>query len=186
MKLNNGVEVPDVGYHCVRVTDLGVQSHVCEFCGKQKCRYVYEMKHPELHPDFFLLVGYVCAQKMVPITSGRLSPNGRDLVEFQDRLANSRPINDIIDMDTWNMSKKGNLYKYVLNWTVTIFPATKRDKEFNFCLFDGAAKERIYSNKSYATQLDAAQVALKRVIHEQNERIKNRFNYAPEGWPKHG
>src|SRR5260221_13852227 len=54
--------VPQKGWSCVGVDDLGSPDAICEMCEIQQIRYVHTMTHPDYASD--LEVGCVCAEHM--------------------------------------------------------------------------------------------------------------------------
>lgn len=56
------IGVPQRGWTCEGVEDLGAPDAICEMCETQEIRYVHTMSHPEY--DEALSVGCVCAEKM--------------------------------------------------------------------------------------------------------------------------
>ena len=54
--------VPNRGWRCVDIKDLGEPDFVCEMCESQTIRYVHHMEHSQ-YPDV-LQVGCVCAENM--------------------------------------------------------------------------------------------------------------------------
>jgi hypothetical protein len=73
--------IPQKGWTCIRVTDLGEAVHRCDMCGKEEIRYMHTVTHPDFHvgdPPHVtrhLDVGCVCVMKM---TEDYVGPKRRE------------------------------------------------------------------------------------------------------------
>jgi hypothetical protein len=138
--------VPQKGWSCVGVEDLGAPDAVCEMCETQQIRYVHSMQHPDYPTG--LEVGCVCAEKM---EDDYLRPRIR---EKALRSAASRKKRWL--SRTWKVSARGSSYINTDGFNVAVYSVGKG-------LWGGRIEERatgrsVASRRRYATE-DAAKLA---------------------------
>jgi len=103
--------VPQRGWICVDVEDLGVPVHTCEMCEVMVVRFVHTMEHPDHSP---LAVGCVCAGNM----EGDLV--GAHLRETTFRKRQLRRKTWLVR--PWRVSKSGNDYLNTGGFNIVVYP----------------------------------------------------------------
>ncbi|MGB0682762.1 MAG: hypothetical protein ACPGOV_08640 [Magnetovibrionaceae bacterium] len=104
--------VPQKGWRCTMVEDLGEPSAICEMCEHQEIRYVHHMEHPE-YPHA-LEVGCVCAEKM---EQDKVGPRKRE-----NALKNTAKRRSNWLKRKWRTSAKGNAYLNTDGMNIVVFP----------------------------------------------------------------
>jgi hypothetical protein len=115
--------VPNSGWECVNVTDLGRPAATCEMCCVQTIRYVHHMHHPG-YPDE-LGCGCVCAGYMEDCQEAAIVREA-----FVRRLPRHREA--FAGLDGWEPDGNGGLVFKVpveplLGFTIHAFPVTSGD-----------------------------------------------------------
>ncbi len=103
--------VPQKGWSCVGVEDLGEPSQLCEMCESISIRYAHYMEHPN-YPDV-IAVGCVCAEHL---EQDYIRPRERE-----SRLKNAARRRKAWSERTWNISAKGNSYLNTDGFNITVF-----------------------------------------------------------------
>jgi hypothetical protein len=139
--------VPQKGWSCVGVEDLGTPNAVCEMCETQQIRYVHSMHHPDYPTG--LEVGCVCAGKMEDDYS---RPRMR---EKALRSAASRKKRWL--SRKWMISARGNPYINTDGFNVTVYSVGTDG--WRGRIEERATGRSVASRRRYATE-DAAKLAL--------------------------
>lgn len=95
-------DIPNKGWTCIDVDDLGDVDETCQWCMRQPIRYVHWMTHPE-YPDP-LGCGCICAGRM----EGSLI-NARDREKKFKSSLRSREV--WLNLSKWKVSQYGNRYR---------------------------------------------------------------------------
>jgi len=168
-------DIPQSGWLCCNMEDLGKPVHVCEMCGKEGVRYVHVMEHHE-HSDK-LRVGCVCAEKM---ENDAVNPKQRE-AKMKSR---SRRLSSFLRLD-WKMSDNGNLTMMHKDMRITIMKSKFRDDRFGIAL-DG---EFIWKHKSQdicsieaakVVAFDLLEVRINDASHKPHKNGSARQNSKPQ------
>lgn len=141
--------VPQKGWSCDSMEDLGEPSAICEMCETQEIRYVHHMSHPR-YPSG-LAVGCVCAGKMEEDYKNAQNRE-RDLRNLAKRQQNwSRR--------TWRQSMRGNYYMNVDGFNLTLTENSRGPKKsWSIRVVNRTTQKEQYSKQKYET-LENAKVA---------------------------
>lgn len=106
--------VPQKGWSCDGVTDLGAPDGHCEMCGREEIRYVHHMSH-DRYPDG-LDVGCVCAEKMEDdyVNPHRREQDLRNVAGRRKRWLTRK----------WKTSQSGNPYLKTDGFHIVVYPQT--------------------------------------------------------------
>lgn len=110
--------MPNRGWECVGVADLGRPAATCEMCCVQAIRYVHRMRHPEYHDE--LACGCVCAGFMEDCQEAATVREA-----FVRRLPRQRSAFD--GRDGWEPDGHGGLRFDALGFTIHAYPVTSGD-----------------------------------------------------------
>jgi hypothetical protein len=119
-------DVPQNGWLCCNMEDLGKPIHICEMCGKEGVRYVHVMEHAECSEQ--LRVGCVCAEKM---ENDAINPKQRE-TKMKSR---SRRLSAFLERD-WRVMQNGNLTTWYKDTRITIMRCKFRNDRFGIALDD--------------------------------------------------
>lgn len=109
-------DVPQTGWVCTGITDLGEPIGICEMCGHQIIRYVHHMEHPSYKN---LNVGCVCAGKMEGDVE-RAKQREKDFKNKQQR-------KDNFYKRKWKISKNNNRYVKIKDHLIVLYYNKKYD-----------------------------------------------------------
>lgn len=104
-------EVPQKGWSCVGIEDLGAPSEQCQMCENQEIRYVHSMEHPN-YPEI-LGCGCVCAGRMGEDYSGARKREA-DVKNAARRRARWLA-------RKWKLSQSGNHYVKTDGFRIVVF-----------------------------------------------------------------
>lgn len=129
-------DVPNSGWECVGITDLGAPVGVCEMCGYQIIRYVHHMTHPLYHP---LGVGCICA--------GKMEGNVEQAIKRENEFKNKEARRENFIKRKWKTSRNGNQYVKIKDHIIVLYQQKdlsgwKYSLDSRFCgtLFDTREK----------------------------------------------
>lgn len=108
--------VPQRGWTCVDVDDLGEPSQLCEMCESVDIRFVHHMQHPD-YSDI-LAVGCVCAEHM---EQDYVRPKERE-----KRLRSAASRRRTWANRQWRVSERGNPYLNSEGFNLTVFSRGSR------------------------------------------------------------
>lgn len=137
--------VPDKGWVCVDIEDLGEPSATCEMCETQEIRYVHYMEHPDYSTQ--LGCGCVCAGRMEEDYEGA---QRRELI-----LRNAGGRRKRWLSRAWRVSGKGNAYLNVDGYNIVVYPISS--SIWGFRVTNRATSDAIQSGRAHASQ-DAAKL----------------------------
>lgn len=103
--------VPQRGWSCVDVDDLGAPSQVCEMCESVEIRFVHYMQHPD-YPHM-VGVGCICAEHM---EQDYVRPRARE-----KRLRSAASRRSTWARRKWRISVRGNFYLNTEGFNLTVF-----------------------------------------------------------------
>ena len=111
--------VPNTGWVCESITDLGQPAEMCEMCQKEEIRYVHTMRHPEY--GLRIDAGCVCAAKMArPTENAPITDEAQSRERVMKNIARRRV--GWLTHSGWKVSRKGNDFiKTKEGYLVTIF-----------------------------------------------------------------
>jgi hypothetical protein len=109
--------VPQRGWVCIAMDDLGAPSEICEMCGHAQIRYVHVMRH-QGYPDD-LRCGCVCA--------GYMAEDMRAAEKREKTLKQEAGIKARWLTRGWKNSWKGNQYINVAGNNVVVFRHHQKD-----------------------------------------------------------
>ena len=135
--------VPQIGWTCVDIEDLGEPSAKCEMCEHQEIRYVHYMTHSN-YPDT-LACGCDCA--------GRMENDYANAEKRDSEMRNSASRRQRFpNLKSWHLSAKGN-------WTLakdgarsTIF---QKPAGWKFVIHEPPSEVPKYSRKTYNSKREA-------------------------------
>lgn len=149
-------DVPQRGWICVGVEDLGSPDAYCEMCDVQEIRYVHYMVHHEYPGQ--LGVGCVCASNM---SDDYVNPERR---ERQLRNQASRRRRWLTRK--WRVSRKGNDFLNTDGCNIAIYQ-TRRGWTFRLVRDSNGAS--FTYKKVYGTQDEAKLAAFDAMIFQKNQ-----------------
>ena len=142
-------DVPQTGWSCVGIEDLGKLGQTCEMCERQEIRYVHSMWHPE-YPDT-LECGCVRAGHMEQdlAAAKRREHDLKLRAARRERLASRR----------WSVSRSGNEYINLDGHNVVVYPQ-RTGWGFRLCATRYDGTRLVYSQQPYGTRDEAKRAAL--------------------------
>lgn len=109
MKLVTAPNFPHRDWQEPHMVDLKQAIHTCDYCGKERIRYVFHMKHPNWPAP--IQVGKVCA--------GDLS--GADVNQMETEfIAHLNKLDTFVNSPRWKVSKKLNWYRKFEGWLFVV------------------------------------------------------------------
>lgn len=138
--------VPQKGWSCVGVEDLGAPDAVCEMCETQEIRYVHTMAHADYAST--LEVGCICAEKM---EDDYVRPREREKALRSAAGRRKRWLSRV-----WKKSMRGNEYLNTDGFHITVF--LKDDGTWAGRIEERATGRSVTSQRIYETD-DAAKLA---------------------------
>jgi len=137
--------VPQRGWVCNGIDDLGAPDAACEMCEVQSIRYVHYMAHPD-YPDE-LAAGCVCAGHMEQDYSA-----ARDR-ERVLRNASGRSRNWL--SRKWKVSRNGNPYLDTDGFNIAVFP---KGRTWSARIVEKASEKTYFARRQYESE-DKAKLA---------------------------
>lgn len=148
--------VPQKGWSCVGVEDLGSPDAFCEMCHVQEIRYVHYMVHPEYAGQ--LAVGCVCASKM---SDDYVNPERRERELRNQASRRSRWLTR-----KWRVSRKGNDFLNTDGFNIAIFQTARG---WTFRIVRESDDAKFTYKKVYRTQDEAKLAAFDAMIFQKNQ-----------------
>lgn len=104
--------VPQKGWTCEGITDLGSPVGQCEMCGREEIRYVHQMAHEDYEGG--LDVGCVCAEKMEDdyVNPRRRERDLKNVAARRKRWLTRK----------WKTSQSGNPYLKTDGFHIVVYP----------------------------------------------------------------
>ena len=137
--------VPNKGWVCVGIDDLGAPDEICQMCEKREIRYVHQMEHPN-YPDA-LGVGCVCAGHMEGDYEGARSR--------EQGIKNASRRRSTWLKRKWRTSQKGNPYIKTDGYHIVLY---KQGSGWRGTITHRASGQEVKSRRGYAT-LEEAKLA---------------------------
>jgi hypothetical protein len=132
--------VPQKGWSCIGVEDIGSPDAICEMCEVQPIRYLHTMTHPNYATD--LDVGCVCAERM---EDDYVRPRLRQkAVQSAARRKKRWLTRD------WKISARGNSYINTDGFNITIY--ADRSGGWSGRIEERRTGHFVASKKRYATE----------------------------------
>ncbi len=121
-------DVPNTGWECEGITDLGEPLGVCQMCGRQIIRYEHHMTHPQYGN---LDVGCICAGKM----EGNIERAKQREQDFKNKEARRQNFMN----RKWKQSKNNNSYLKIKNHLIVLYYSERNHNwkyslDNSFCL----------------------------------------------------
>ncbi|MFZ5733644.1 MAG: hypothetical protein ACOY4O_12975 [Pseudomonadota bacterium] len=138
--------VPQRGWVCDGVEDLGAPDAVCQMCEVQDIRYVHTMSHPNY--DTSLEVGCVCAEHM---EEDYVRPRLREQALKSAASRKKRWLSR-----RWFVSTQGNAFVNTAGFNVTI--TKNADNSWGGRILERATGRSVNARRKYETQ-DLAKLA---------------------------
>jgi hypothetical protein len=138
--------IPQRGWSCVGVDDLGEPDAICEMCETQEIRYVHYMEHSD-HPEC-LAVGCICAENM---SGDYVGPKRREKA-----LQNAARRRSNWLKRKWRNSEKGDEFLNVDGFNIGVF--TKRNGDWSGWIKDQETETTVFLRGRYETE-DQAKLA---------------------------
>jgi hypothetical protein len=135
--------VPQKGWTCAGVTDLGSPDGQCEMCGREEIRYVHHMAHQVYEGE--LDVGCVCAEKMEGdyVNPRRRERDLKNVAARRKRWLTRK----------WKTSQSGNPYLKMDGFHIVVYPlscGTWGGKITDLGTGDAVTNRRRYANADRA------------------------------------
>jgi hypothetical protein len=144
--------VPQRGWTCVEVQDLGEPAQICQMCETMEIRYVHFMEHPD-YPDV-LECGCICSGHM----EGDLDAARDRERTMKNAAARRRHWPDRVG---WKISQKGNLTITVKDYRVTVF---RRGQGWGAVVAKPDSGQKVFARRTYPTSRAAQLAAFDRMI----------------------
>lgn len=150
--------IPQKGWTCEGIEDLGSPDVTCEMCEVQEIRYVHTMAHPNY--DGTLDVGCVCAEHM---EEDYVRPRQR---ERALRNAANRKKNWLTRR--WHLSAHGHPFINTNGFNVTIF--RNSDQSWGGRIIERATGRSVLAKRRYDTEDRAKLAAFDGLVFLQTKR----------------
>jgi len=148
--------VPQKGWSCVGVEDLGLPSEQCQMCERQEIRYVHLMEHPN-YPEV-LGCGCVCA--------GRMEENYSGARKREADVKNAARRRTGWLMRKWKLSQSGNRYVKTDGFRIVVF---QKFGGWSGMITQLSTDKSTHARKLYSTQDQAKLAAFDGMIWLKNE-----------------
>jgi len=150
--------VPQKGWKCVDIEDLGAPDAICEMCESQEIRYVHYMEHPNYNG--VLGVGCVCAEHL---EEDYQAPRQRERALRNVGQRRSRWL-----ARAWKVSAKGNSYLNTDGFNIVIF--RNANGTWGGRINDRVTDQSNFLRKKYKTESDAKLAAFDAMIFLKKEK----------------
>ena len=150
--------IPNKGWTCVCIEDLGEVDAVCEMCETKEIRYVHYMEHPRYQGQ--LGVGCVCAGKMENDDEGPL--------KRESALRNSTYRRSRWIARKWRTSQRGNPYLNTDGMNISVF--RKSSGTWGARIIDRSTRREKSSRRIHLTENAAKLAAFDAMIFLKNEK----------------
>ena len=137
--------VPQKGWLCTGIEDLGAPNKVCEMCETQRIRYVHYMEHPA-YPDT-LGVGCICA--------GHMEQDHEAARNRERSIKSSAHRRSKWLKRKWKESARGNPYINTDGFNIVLY---KQGRQWSGTITNRQTEEKHHARRRYDT-LDQAKLA---------------------------